>query len=106
MTGFYVCFSSFMHLLPPASYTDRVHIVPSGIAFTQATRKDSGIYTCMVSDEGGSKYAETNIELIVLGAYPLICTTILHSVSSARDGYPVKSHLPGGSVGTPPTIPT
>lgn len=57
-----VCFNGKI----TASYTDRVHIVPSGIAFTQATRKDSGIYTCMVSDEGGNKYAETNIELIVL----------------------------------------
>ncbi|XP_004613813.1 junctional adhesion molecule A [Sorex araneus] len=49
-----------------ASYADRVHFMPSGIAFTKATRKDSGRYTCMVTDEDGNTYGEANIQLIVL----------------------------------------
>ncbi|XP_055993819.1 junctional adhesion molecule A [Sorex fumeus] len=49
-----------------ASYKDRVRITTSGIAFTEVTRKDSGMYTCMVSDGDGNTYGEANIQLIVL----------------------------------------
>ena len=31
------------------------------------TRKDTGMYTCMVSDEGGNTYGEVTVQLIVLG---------------------------------------
>lgn len=54
-----------------ASYAGRVHIMHpnamrSDIAFTEATRKDSGVYTCMVSEEGGEAYGEVNVRLTVL----------------------------------------
>uniref|UniRef100_A0A8C4LZ08 Junctional adhesion molecule A n=2 Tax=Equus asinus TaxID=9793 RepID=A0A8C4LZ08_EQUAS len=49
-----------------ASYEDRVTFSPSGITFHSVTRKDTGTYTCMVSDDGGNTYGEVSIELIVL----------------------------------------
>lgn len=49
-----------------ASYEDRVSFSPSGITFHSVTRKDTGTYTCMVSDEGGNNYGEVSIKLIVL----------------------------------------
>uniref|UniRef100_A0A2K6EK73 Junctional adhesion molecule A n=1 Tax=Propithecus coquereli TaxID=379532 RepID=A0A2K6EK73_PROCO len=50
----------------PASYEDRVTFSPSGITFRSVTRKDTGTYTCMVSEEGGNNYGEGSINLIVL----------------------------------------
>uniref|UniRef100_A0A8C4LXQ6 Junctional adhesion molecule A n=1 Tax=Equus asinus TaxID=9793 RepID=A0A8C4LXQ6_EQUAS len=50
----------------PSSYEDRVTFSPSGITFHSVTRKDTGTYTCMVSDDGGNTYGEVSIELIVL----------------------------------------
>ncbi|XP_047561782.1 junctional adhesion molecule A isoform X4 [Lutra lutra] len=49
-----------------ASYEDRVTFSHSGITFHSVTRKDTGMYTCMVSDEGGNTYGEVTIKLIVL----------------------------------------
>ncbi|XP_012495051.1 PREDICTED: junctional adhesion molecule A [Propithecus coquereli] len=49
-----------------ASYEDRVTFSPSGITFRSVTRKDTGTYTCMVSEEGGNNYGEGSINLIVL----------------------------------------
>ncbi|XP_004443714.1 PREDICTED: junctional adhesion molecule A [Ceratotherium simum simum] len=48
------------------SYEDRVTFSPSGISFQSVTRKDTGTYTCMVSDEGGNTYGEVSIQLTVL----------------------------------------
>ncbi|XP_053464267.1 junctional adhesion molecule A isoform X2 [Nycticebus coucang] len=50
-----------------ASYEDRVSFSPNGITFSSVTRKDTGTYTCMVSEEGGN-YGEENVKLIVLVA--------------------------------------
>nr|XP_020029913.1 junctional adhesion molecule A [Castor canadensis]XP_020029914.1 junctional adhesion molecule A [Castor canadensis] len=49
-----------------ASYENRVTFSPSGITFDSVTRKDTGMYTCMVSEEGGNNYGEVTIQLIVL----------------------------------------
>ncbi|XP_077647244.1 junctional adhesion molecule A isoform X2 [Urocitellus parryii] len=49
-----------------ASYEDRVTFSPSGITFQSVTRKDNGMYTCMVSEEGGNNYGEASIQLIVI----------------------------------------
>uniref|UniRef100_A0A8P0TTY1 Junctional adhesion molecule A n=2 Tax=Canis lupus familiaris TaxID=9615 RepID=A0A8P0TTY1_CANLF len=49
-----------------ASYEDRVTFSHSGITFHSVTRKDTGMYTCMVSDEGGNTYGEVTVKLIVL----------------------------------------
>ncbi|XP_012623976.1 junctional adhesion molecule A [Microcebus murinus] len=49
-----------------ASYEDRVTFSPNGITFRSVTRKDTGTYTCMVSEEGGNNYGEGNVKLIVL----------------------------------------
>ncbi|XP_055258527.1 junctional adhesion molecule A [Moschus berezovskii] len=49
-----------------ASYEDRVTFSDSGITFHSVTRKDTGMYTCMVSDEGGNTYGEVTVQLIVL----------------------------------------
>ncbi|XP_068397209.1 junctional adhesion molecule A [Eschrichtius robustus] len=49
-----------------ASYEDRVTFSDSGITFHSVTRKDTGTYTCMVSDEGGNTYGEVTVQLIVL----------------------------------------
>uniref|UniRef100_A0A8C7A0S1 Junctional adhesion molecule A n=1 Tax=Neovison vison TaxID=452646 RepID=A0A8C7A0S1_NEOVI len=49
-----------------AFYEDRVTFSHSGITFHSVTRKDSGMYTCMVSDEGGNTYGEVTVRLIVL----------------------------------------
>ena len=50
-----------------ASYENRVTFSDSGITFHSVTRKDTGMYTCMVSDEGGNTYGEVTVQLIVLG---------------------------------------
>ncbi|XP_060054127.1 junctional adhesion molecule A isoform X2 [Erinaceus europaeus] len=57
-----VCYSNKI----TASYADRVIFSPSGITFKSVTRKDSGVYTCMVSDADGNNYEEINIHLTVL----------------------------------------
>lgn len=49
-----------------ASYEDRVTFSHSGITFHSVTRKDTGTYTCMVSDEGGNTYGEASVQLLVL----------------------------------------
>ncbi|KAI4590502.1 hypothetical protein MJG53_001551 [Ovis ammon polii x Ovis aries] len=49
-----------------ASYENRVTFSNSGITFHSVTRKDTGMYTCMVSDEGGNTYGEVTVQLIVL----------------------------------------
>ncbi|XP_032491184.1 junctional adhesion molecule A isoform X4 [Phocoena sinus] len=49
-----------------ASYEDRVTFSDSGITFHSVTRKDTGMYTCMVSEEGGNTYGEVTVQLIVL----------------------------------------
>uniref|UniRef100_A0A8D1G4Q1 Junctional adhesion molecule A n=2 Tax=Sus scrofa TaxID=9823 RepID=A0A8D1G4Q1_PIG len=49
-----------------ASYENRVTFSASGITFHSVTRKDTGTYTCMVSDEGGNTYGEVTVNLIVL----------------------------------------
>lgn len=50
-----------------ASYENRVSFLNGGITFQSVTRKDTGMYTCMVSDEGGNTYGEVTVQLIVLG---------------------------------------
>lgn len=57
--------------LPAASYEDRVTFSHSGITFHSVTRKDTGTYTCMVSDEGGNTYGEASVQLLVLGTRPV-----------------------------------
>lgn len=54
-------------LAPVASYEDRVTFSNTGITFHSVTRGDTGMYTCMVSDEGGNTYGEVSVQLIVLG---------------------------------------
>lgn len=49
-----------------ASYENRVTFSDTGITFHSVTRKDTGMYTCMVSDEGGNTYGEVTVQLIVL----------------------------------------
>lgn len=49
-----------------ASYENRVSFSNGGITFQSVTRKDTGMYTCMVSDEGGNTYGEVTVQLIVL----------------------------------------
>ncbi|XP_039102387.1 junctional adhesion molecule A isoform X2 [Hyaena hyaena] len=49
-----------------ASYADRVTFSYSGITFHSVTRKDTGTYTCMVSDDGGNMYGEVSVQLTVL----------------------------------------
>ncbi|XP_045694640.1 junctional adhesion molecule A [Phyllostomus hastatus] len=49
-----------------APYEDRVTFSNTGITFHSVTRKDTGTYTCMVSDEGGTAYGEVNVQLTVL----------------------------------------
>uniref|UniRef100_A0A8D2BF75 Junctional adhesion molecule A n=1 Tax=Sciurus vulgaris TaxID=55149 RepID=A0A8D2BF75_SCIVU len=49
-----------------ASYEDRVTFSPTGISFQYVTRKDNGMYTCMVSEEGGNNYGEDSIQLVVI----------------------------------------
>uniref|UniRef100_A0A8C7A4A6 Junctional adhesion molecule A n=1 Tax=Neovison vison TaxID=452646 RepID=A0A8C7A4A6_NEOVI len=58
-------YSGFSSPRPPF-YEDRVTFSHSGITFHSVTRKDSGMYTCMVSDEGGNTYGEVTVRLIVL----------------------------------------
>lgn len=53
--------------LPAAPFEDRVTFSNTGITFHSVTRKDTGMYTCMVSDEGGTAYGEVSVHLIVLG---------------------------------------
>uniref|UniRef100_A0A5F9DD39 Junctional adhesion molecule A n=1 Tax=Oryctolagus cuniculus TaxID=9986 RepID=A0A5F9DD39_RABIT len=50
----------------PSSYEDRVTFSPSGITFRSVTRKDTGTYTCMVSEDDGNNYGEVTIQLTVL----------------------------------------
>ncbi|XP_064138904.1 junctional adhesion molecule A [Loxodonta africana] len=61
-TTSFVCYNSKII----ASYEDRVTFSQNGITFRSVTRKDTGMYTCMVSEEGGNDYGEVNIQLIVL----------------------------------------
>uniref|UniRef100_A0A671EY66 Junctional adhesion molecule A n=1 Tax=Rhinolophus ferrumequinum TaxID=59479 RepID=A0A671EY66_RHIFE len=58
-------YSGFSSPRPP-SYEDRVTFSHSGITFHSVTRKDTGTYTCMVSDEGGNTYGEASVQLLVL----------------------------------------
>uniref|UniRef100_A0A8C9BL30 Junctional adhesion molecule A n=1 Tax=Phocoena sinus TaxID=42100 RepID=A0A8C9BL30_PHOSS len=58
-------YSGFSSPRPP-SYEDRVTFSDSGITFHSVTRKDTGMYTCMVSEEGGNTYGEVTVQLIVL----------------------------------------
>uniref|UniRef100_A0A8C9D8L8 Junctional adhesion molecule A n=1 Tax=Panthera leo TaxID=9689 RepID=A0A8C9D8L8_PANLE len=58
-------YSGFSNPRPP-SYADRVTFSHSGITFHSVTRKDTGTYTCMVSDEGGNTYGEVSVQLTVL----------------------------------------
>lgn len=55
-----------------ASYADRVTFSYSGITFHSVTRKDTGTYTCMVSDDGGNMYGEVSVQLTVLGRCPRV----------------------------------
>ncbi|KAM7054089.1 junctional adhesion molecule A isoform 1-T2 [Molossus nigricans] len=48
-----------------APYEDRVTFSNTGITFHSVTRKDTGMYTCMVSEDG-TAYGEVSIQLIVL----------------------------------------
>ncbi|OBS82758.1 hypothetical protein A6R68_23245, partial [Neotoma lepida] len=57
-----VCYNSQI----TAPYADRVTFSSSGITFNSVTRKDTGEYTCMVSEDGGQNYGEVNIHLTVL----------------------------------------
>lgn len=61
-----LCSASAFSLLV-ASYEDRVTFSPSGISFSTVTRKDTGTYTCMVSEDNGNNYGEVTIQLTVLG---------------------------------------
>uniref|UniRef100_A0A7N5P2P1 Junctional adhesion molecule A n=1 Tax=Ailuropoda melanoleuca TaxID=9646 RepID=A0A7N5P2P1_AILME len=58
-------YSGFSSPRPPF-YEDRVTFSHSGITFHSVTRKDTGMYTCMVSDDGGNTYGEVTVKLIVL----------------------------------------
>ncbi|XP_045154354.1 junctional adhesion molecule A [Echinops telfairi] len=49
-----------------ASYEGRVTFSPNDITIHSVTRKDNGMYTCMVSEDGGNNYGEVNVQLIVL----------------------------------------
>ncbi|XP_074044222.1 junctional adhesion molecule A [Macrotis lagotis] len=49
-----------------ASYEGRVSFSPAGISFYSVTRKDTGTYTCMVTESGGEEYGEVSMKLIVL----------------------------------------
>nr|XP_048307944.1 junctional adhesion molecule A [Myodes glareolus] len=57
-----VCYNSQI----TASYAGRVTFSSNGIAFNSVTRKDTGEYTCMVSEDGGQNYGEVNVHLTVL----------------------------------------
>ncbi|XP_066227384.1 junctional adhesion molecule A [Saccopteryx leptura] len=57
-----VCYNSKI----TAPYEDRVTFSNTGITFHSVTRKDTGLYTCMVSEEGGTNYREVTIKLIVI----------------------------------------
>lgn len=57
-----VCYNSQI----TASYADRVTFTSDGIKFHSVTRKDTGAYTCMVSEDGGNNYGEVAIQLTVL----------------------------------------
>ncbi|XP_015989522.2 junctional adhesion molecule A isoform X2 [Rousettus aegyptiacus] len=57
-----VCYNSKI----TASYEDRVTFSNTGITFHSVTRRDTGMYTCMVSDDGGNNYGEVSVQLIVL----------------------------------------
>ncbi|KAL6070014.1 hypothetical protein STEG23_001523 [Scotinomys teguina] len=48
-----------------ARYAERVTFLSSGITFNSVTRKDTGEYTCMVSEDSGQNYAEVSIRLTV-----------------------------------------
>ncbi|XP_006861825.1 PREDICTED: junctional adhesion molecule A [Chrysochloris asiatica] len=56
-----VCFNNKV----TASYKDRVTFSENGISFSSVTRKDTGSYTCMVSEDGGNSYGEVTIQLLV-----------------------------------------
>ncbi|KAM5237513.1 junctional adhesion molecule A [Ctenodactylus gundi] len=49
-----------------ASYADRVTFSQNGITFQSVTRKDTGTYTCMVTEDSGNNYGEVSIQLTVL----------------------------------------
>ncbi|XP_078011153.1 junctional adhesion molecule A isoform X2 [Phascolarctos cinereus] len=57
-----VCYDSKI----TASYQGRVVFSQTGISFHSVTRKDSGLYTCMVTENGGTEYGEITVELLVL----------------------------------------
>ncbi|XP_048212869.1 junctional adhesion molecule A [Perognathus longimembris pacificus] len=57
-----ICYNSKI----TASYEDRVTFSPSGITFKSVTREDSGMYTCMVTEDNGNNYGEVTIQLLVV----------------------------------------
>ncbi|XP_036624851.1 junctional adhesion molecule A isoform X2 [Trichosurus vulpecula] len=57
-----VCYDSKI----TASYEGRVVFSQTGISFRSVTRKDTGLYTCMVTENGGTEYGEITVELLVL----------------------------------------
>ncbi|ELV13274.1 Junctional adhesion molecule A [Tupaia chinensis] len=57
-----VCFNNKI----TASYASRVAFSLNGITFHSVEKKDTGMYTCMVSEDGGNNYGEVNIQLVVL----------------------------------------
>uniref|UniRef100_A0A7N4P5Z2 Junctional adhesion molecule A n=1 Tax=Sarcophilus harrisii TaxID=9305 RepID=A0A7N4P5Z2_SARHA len=60
------CYYSGFSSPRPASYQGRVVFSQTGISFHSVTRKDTGIYTCMVTENGGEDYGEISVHLLVL----------------------------------------
>ncbi|XP_004448442.1 junctional adhesion molecule A [Dasypus novemcinctus] len=92
-----ICFNSKI----TASYENRVTFSQSGITFNSVTRKDTGKYTCMVTEDEGNKYGEAIIQLIVLvpPSKPTVSipssTTIGYQVvltCSEQDGSPPSTY--------------
>lgn len=71
--------------LPAAPFEDRVTFSNTGITFHSVTRKDTGMYTCMVSDEGGTAYGEVSVQLIVLGMCQVFCAHLASLVLPMLD---------------------
>ncbi|XP_070251909.1 junctional adhesion molecule A [Myotis yumanensis] len=85
-----------------APFEDRVTFSNTGITFHSVTRKDTGMYTCMVSDEGGTAYGEVSVQLIVLVPPSKPTVTIPSSATigsravltcSEADGSPPSEYL-------------
>uniref|UniRef100_A0A5F8H9G9 Junctional adhesion molecule A n=1 Tax=Monodelphis domestica TaxID=13616 RepID=A0A5F8H9G9_MONDO len=58
------CYFSGFYSPRPGPYQDRVEFSQTGIHFRTVTRKDTGTYTCMVTD--GTNYGEIAVQLTVL----------------------------------------